>query len=111
MPMVPFATAAADILRAVGELMAGAGRRFDVPLLLAGLALHLLADVVRNGGWHTVLRAASPAHRALRLRDVQAAAFVGGGVNAIVPARAGDVVKVALVRRRLPEARLPTVMA
>jgi lysylphosphatidylglycerol synthase-like protein len=111
MPMVPFATAFADILGAVGELVAGAGRRFDVPLLVAGLGLHLLADVVRNGGWHTVLRAASPAHRALRLRDVQAAVFVGGGVNAIVPARAGDVVKVALVRRRLPEARVPTVMA
>ena len=94
----------------VGELATGAGRRVDVPLLAAGLALHLLADVVRNGGWHTVLRAASPAHRALRLRDVQAAAFAGGGVNAIVPARAGDVVKVALVRRRLPDARLPTVL-
>lgn len=111
MPIDPLAASVVDILGAVGELAAGAGRRFDVPLLVAGLALHLLADVVRNGGWHTVLRAASPAHRALRLRDVQAAAFAGGGVSAIVPARAGDVVKVALIRRRLPDARLPTVMA
>ena len=111
MPSDPLAAGVADILGALGELATGAGRRVDVPLLAAGLALHLLADVVRNSGWHTVLRAASPAHRALRLRDVQAAAFAGGGVNAIVPARAGDVVKVALVRRRLPDARLPTVSA
>ena len=111
MPSDPLAAGVADILSALGELATGAGRRVDVPLLAAGLALHLLADVVRNSGWHTVLRAASPAHRALRLRDVQAAAFAGGGVNAIVPARAGDVVKVALVRRRLPDARLPTVSA
>jgi hypothetical protein len=111
MPIDPVATGAADILGAFGELVAGAGHRFDVPLLVAGLGLHLVADLVRNGGWHTILRAASPAHRALRLRDVQAAVFAGSGVNAIVPARAGDVVKVALVRRRLPETRLPTVIA
>jgi len=92
-------------------LLAGAGRRFDIPLLAAGLALHLVADVVRNGGWLGVIRAASPAHRDVRLRDVQAAAFAGGGVSCVVPARGGDVVKVALIRRRVPGARVPTLVA
>jgi hypothetical protein len=111
-PSLPAAVASAgDILTALDDLAAGAGRRFNIPLLAAGLLLHLLADVVRNGGWYAVLRAALPAERALRLRDVQAAAFAGGGANALVPARAGDLVKVALIRRRVPHARLPTLMA
>jgi hypothetical protein len=100
-----------DVLTALDDLAAGAGRRFNIPLLVVGLLLHLIADVVRNGGWYAVLRAALPGERALRLRDVQAASFAGGGANALVPARAGDLVKVALIRRRVPHAPLPTVMA
>jgi hypothetical protein len=99
------------LAESTGDFFASAGRRFDVLLLAAGLALHLVADVVRNGGWHGVLRAADPAHRPLRLRDVQAAAFAGGGVNSVVPARAGDLVKLALIRRRVPAARMPTLAA
>jgi NAD(P)-dependent dehydrogenase (short-subunit alcohol dehydrogenase family) len=111
-PSLPVAVVSAgDVLTALDDLAAGAGRRFNIPLLAAGLLLHLLADIVRNGGWYAVLRAALPGERALRLRDVQAAAFAGGGANALVPARAGDLVKVALIRRRVPHARLPTLMA
>lgn len=97
------ATAGLDVARGV--------RRFDIPLLAVGLLLHLVADAVRNTGWYGVLRAAGPEQRALRVRDVQAATFAGGGVNALVPARAGDLVKLAVLRRRAPEARMPTLMA
>jgi hypothetical protein len=91
------------------ELVAGAGRRVDPALLALGVALHLLADAVRNRGWLTILRAAHPADRGLRLRDVEAAAFAGGGLNAVVPARGGDVVKLALVRSRMPSADFGTL--
>jgi lysylphosphatidylglycerol synthase-like protein len=94
-----------------GEFLAHVFRRFDIPLLALGLILHLVADVVRNRGWYGVLRAVGPEHDALRVRDVQAAAFAGGGVNAIVPARAGDLVKAGLLRRRVPDAPMPTLMA
>jgi hypothetical protein len=95
---------------AVGYVLA-AGRRIDGPLLAAGLVLHLVADVVRNGGWHGALRAAGPGLRSVRLRDVQAAAFAGGGANALVPARGGEILKVVLIRRRAPAAPAPTVAA
>jgi hypothetical protein len=94
-----------------GGLLADAGGRFDVQLLLAGLALHLLADLVRNNGWFSVLRAARPDDVGLRRRDVQAAAFGGRGVNAVLPARAGDAVKIALLRRRAPNAPIATLAA
>jgi hypothetical protein len=94
----------------LGSVLA-AGERIDGPLLAAGLVLHLIADVVRNSGWHGALRAAGPRLRRVRLRDVQAAAFAGGGANAVVPARGGDVLKVVLIRRRAPAAPLPTVAA
>lgn len=101
----------AALIAMAGGLLARAVRRFDLPLLAGGVMLHLAADVVRNGGWYGVLRAAGPEHRMLRVRDVQAAAFAGGGVNALVPARAGDLVKLAVLRRRLPDARMPTLVA
>ena len=104
-------TLAALIATAAG-VVADAVRRFDIPLLALGLVLHLVADLVRNRGWYGVIRAAGPEHDTLRVRDVQAAAFAGGSVNALVPARAGDLVKLAVVRRRgAPDARMPTLMA
>lgn len=66
-----------------------------------GLAVHAGADCVRNGAWLAILRHAHRGRHQLRLRDVQAAAFAGGAVNAVLPARGGDLVKLALVRRRL----------
>jgi hypothetical protein len=99
----------AALIATAADALADILRRFDVALLAAGLALHLVADVVRNGGWYGVLRAAGPEHEALRLRDVQAATFGGGAVNALVPARVGDLVKLAIVRRRVPESRMATL--
>jgi hypothetical protein len=101
----------AALIAMAGGALVHVVRRFDLPLLAAGLVLHLAADVVRNRGWYGVLRAVGPEHRSLRVRDVQAAAFAGGGVNALVPARAGDLVKLAVLRRRLPEAPMPTLAA
>jgi hypothetical protein len=101
----------AALIAIVGNAVAHVFHRFDVPLLAVGLVLHLTADLVRNRGWFGVLRAVGPEHGDLRARDVQAAAFAGGSVNAFVPARAGDLVKLAVLRRRLPESRMPTLMA
>jgi hypothetical protein len=83
----------------------------DLWLLGLGVALYLAAQTVRPRGWHTILRAAFPEATDLRPRDVIRAYLAGAGVNAIVPARGGDVVKLALVRRRIEGARYSTLAA
>ncbi|HEX2437496.1 MAG TPA: lysylphosphatidylglycerol synthase transmembrane domain-containing protein [Methylomirabilota bacterium] len=83
----------------------------DPWLLGLGVALYLAAQTVRPRGWHTILRAAFPEATDLRPRDVIRAYLAGAGINAIVPARGGDVVKLALVRRRIEGARFSTLAA
>jgi len=78
----------------------------DPWLLALGALLYLVAQTVRPRGWHTILRAAFPEATDLRPRDVIRAYLAGAGVNAIVPARGGDVVKLALLRRRIAGARV-----
>jgi hypothetical protein len=82
----------------------------DLTLLAAGVALHLGADGIRNRGWCGIVRAACPT-AAPRVRDVQVAAFAGGGVNGVVPARGGDALKLAVLRRRAPGVPLSTLAA
>jgi hypothetical protein len=83
----------------------------DPWLLALGTLLYLAAQTVRPRGWHTILRAAFPEATDLRPRHVIRAYLAGAGVNAIVPARGGDVVKLALVRRRIEGARYGTLAA
>jgi Lysylphosphatidylglycerol synthase TM region len=71
--------------------------------LAAATALQLIAGVVRVRGWFHVIRLSCPQDPPLRYRDVVRAQLGGCGWNAVLPARAGDAVKVALVRRRMPE--------
>ena len=83
----------------------------DPWLLGLGVVLYLAAQTVRPRGWHTILRAAFPEATDLRPRDVIRAYLAGAGINAIVPARGGDVVKLALLRRRIDGARYSTLAA
>jgi hypothetical protein len=75
-----------------------------------GTVLYLLNEVVRTRGWVTILRCAYPG-QPLRERHVQMAYLAGSGLNAIIPARGGDVVKLALVKRHIPNARWSTLVA
>ncbi len=83
----------------------------DPWLLGLGVVLYLAAQTVRPRGWHTILCAAFPQATDLRPRDVIRAYLAGAGINALVPARGGDVVKLALVRRRIEGARFSTLAA
>jgi uncharacterized membrane protein YbhN (UPF0104 family) len=85
------------------ELIAERTARVDPGWLLAGIFLYLVSQAVRTRGWHTILRAAYPDATGLRRRDVMRAYLAGAGINALVPGRGGDLVKLALVRRRVPE--------
>jgi hypothetical protein len=81
-------------------------------LALGGAALvQLIAGVVRARAWFHIVRQTREAWSKLRYRDVALAQLGGCGWNAVLPAKAGEAVKVALVNRRLPERRLSTLAA
>src|SRR4051794_22690452 len=82
------------------------------PLLAAlGIVLYIVAQAVRPRGWHTIIRAAYPEADGLTPRHTMAAYLAGAGLNGVIPARGGDVVKLWLVHRRIPESRYPTLAA
>jgi glycosyltransferase 2 family protein len=77
------------------------------PLGIA-IGLHLLKLCLRGIAWRNILAAAYPEQR-VRSLPVFGAYVAGVGVNAIAPARAGDLVKLYLVKRRIPDAAYPTL--
>jgi hypothetical protein len=83
----------------------------DVRMLALGTILYFIAQGVRTRGWHTILRTAYPEASDLRARDVMWAYLAGAGVNSLVPARGGDVVKLALVHKRIEGSRYATLAA
>ena len=58
--------------------------------------------VLRASAWRNILSAALPGRR-LRWRTVTGAYLAGVGINAVVPARGGDVMKIYLVHRSTPD--------
>lgn len=75
-----------------------------------GLALLCLLamQLARAWAWRNVLRAAYPGKR-IGFTRLAAAYLAGAGINAIVPAHAGDVTKVFLVKRQIPDSSYPAV--
>src|SRR4051794_2581597 len=80
----------------------------DFEMLGIALGLHLLKLGVRCRAWQNILRAAFPTSR-VRLRHVTGAYVAGVGVNAIVPARGGDAVKLFLVKQRIGDSNYPAL--
>jgi uncharacterized membrane protein YbhN (UPF0104 family) len=72
------------------------------------LACQLLKLLLRAAAWRAIVQAAYPAQRVHYWRAF--GAYVAGvGVNAVVPARGGDLVKLYLIRQRVPGATYPTL--
>jgi uncharacterized membrane protein YbhN (UPF0104 family) len=82
----------------------------DVRWTPFAIALAFLAgmQLSRAWAWRNVLRASYPGTPISFLR-LAAAYLAGAGINAIVPARAGDVTKVFLVKRQIPHSSYPAV--
>src|SRR3954468_11107488 len=103
-----------DVLRSAHhalELLLDRAASVDPALALLGVVLYILAQAVRTRGWHTIIRAAYPDATGLRARHTMAAYLAGAGLNGVIPARGGDVVKLWLVHRPIPNARYPTLAA
>ncbi len=77
-----------------------------------GIAIgcHVLKLCCTSRAWRNVLAAAYPEEK-VRWRKIFAAYVAGVGVNAIIPARAGDAVRVVLAHRAIPSSSYTTVVS
>ena len=91
-------------VRVFGEQLAAVRWQF----LAIALGLHLARLALRAVAWRTILRAAYPAAR-IRYRTAFGAYVVGVGINSVAPARAGDVVKLYLIKHRIPDSSYATL--
>jgi uncharacterized membrane protein YbhN (UPF0104 family) len=105
---------AADLASSFRSFFDAAGSFFshlaDVSWGAFAVALLFLAamQVARARAWFNVLRAAYPGKPVSFLR-ICAAYLAGAGINAIVPAHAGDATKVFLAKRQIPGSSYPAV--
>jgi uncharacterized membrane protein YbhN (UPF0104 family) len=74
------------------------------------VCLHLTKLGARTRAWRNILAAAHPEAN-VRWRDAFGAYAGGAAVNAILPARGGDVLRLFLIKRRIPGSRYPTLAA
>jgi uncharacterized membrane protein YbhN (UPF0104 family) len=100
----------------VGKVIDAGGTFFhhlaDVHWVALAIALgfHALRLFARVPAWRNIIRASYPELRVPR-RTIAGAYLSGVGVNAIVPARAGDVLKLFLVHDRVQGTTYPTLGA
>ena len=73
-----------------------------------GVALHVLRLLCVSTAWRNIVQAAYPKVPVPR-RSIIGAVFAGVGVNAIIPARGGDAVRVFLVKRSVPHSTYTTI--
>jgi uncharacterized protein (TIRG00374 family) len=87
-----------------------AGHLADVRFGALGIAIafSLLNLCLRSFAWRNILQAGYSEGR-VRYRSILAAYFGGVGVNAILPARGGDVMKVYMAHRSMPGATYTTI--
>jgi uncharacterized protein (TIRG00374 family) len=77
------------------------------PLVLA-ICCHLGRIVSRSRAWRNVIAAAYPDER-VRWRDVYGGYVAGVGVNAILPGRGGDLLRLYIVKHRVDGSTYPTL--
>jgi uncharacterized membrane protein YbhN (UPF0104 family) len=76
--------------------------------LAFALLLHLGHMLARSRAWFNTLRAAYPAEP-FQWRRIAGSYVAGVGVNSVLPARGGDVVKIYLAKQSVPNATYPAV--
>jgi uncharacterized membrane protein YbhN (UPF0104 family) len=78
--------------------------------LAAAIGCHLVKLACTSRAWRNVLAAAYP-EEPVRWPPILAAYVSGVGVNAILPARGGDVVRIYLAHRAIPGSSYTTVVS
>ncbi len=100
---------AVRILDGVDAFLDQLGSVHLVPLALA-VCCQLLKLACTSRAWRNVLAAAYPEER-VPWRSIYAAYLAGVGINAIIPARAGDAVRIVLAHRAIPGSTYTTVVS
>jgi glycosyltransferase 2 family protein len=82
----------------------------DVDFRAAAIAvsIHIVRGLAVSRAWRNVIADAYPAQR-VRWRTVYGSYLAGVGVNALIPARAGDAVRLYLLKGRIPGATYTTL--
>jgi uncharacterized membrane protein YbhN (UPF0104 family) len=78
--------------------------------LAIGILCHLCKLVAVSRAWQNIIQAAYPDQR-VRWRQVFGSYVAGTGVNAIIPARGGDVVRLFLAKRRIEGSTYTTLVS
>ncbi|MDH3226137.1 MAG: flippase-like domain-containing protein [Thermoleophilia bacterium] len=94
---------------AFGAFVDALGSVSPIPLAI-GLALHLLGMTLRGLAWRNIIAAALPG-RQVDAKVVLGGLFAGIGLNGIVPARGGDVLKLFLIHTRVPGSTYPMLIS
>jgi len=84
-------------------------RLADVRLGALALALGFCVAnlTLRSAAWRNILQAGYPGR--VRYRSIAGAYFAGVGVNSLLPARGGDVMKIYIAHRSMPGAAYTTI--
>jgi uncharacterized membrane protein YbhN (UPF0104 family) len=82
----------------------------DKRAILVAVCLHLIRGMAVTRAWRNVIAEAYPEEK-VRWRYVYGSYLAGVGVNALIPARAGDAVRLYLVKQRIPSATYTTLAA
>jgi uncharacterized protein (TIRG00374 family) len=107
MPHADFASSAEAFARASARFFEHLSDIHWAPFALA-LGCLLGMQLARAWAWRNVLHAAYPSTR-ISFLHLGAAYLAGAGINAILPAHAGDATKVFLVKRQIPHSSYPAV--
>jgi uncharacterized membrane protein YbhN (UPF0104 family) len=76
--------------------------------LALAVAAHVLKTMCTSRAWWNTISASYPAEP-VRWRSIYASYLAGVGINAIIPARAGDAVKLYMAHRAVPGATYTTL--
>jgi uncharacterized membrane protein YbhN (UPF0104 family) len=76
--------------------------------LALAVILHVLKLLLRARAWQNILHASYPGRR-VPYWGIFGSYMAGVGVNSIAPARGGDLVKLYLAKRRVPDSTYPTL--
>lgn len=78
--------------------------------LAVGILFHLCKLLAVSRAWRNIVQAAYP-DRPVRWRQMFGAYVAGTGVNAVIPARGGDVVRLFLAKRRIEGSTYTTLVS
>lgn len=98
----------------VDALLDGAGAFFSNlaaiywPAFGVALGFYLGMLLCRTRAWQNALRAAYPGEKVSYVR-ITAAYVAGAGINGIIPARAGDALKIFLAKNQIPNSSYPAI--